>query len=291
MPTPSFAAALASVALVACAGSSAHRSPPAKPSVFSHADAYERFMGRWSRLLAPEFVKFFGIRDGDAALDIGSGTGVLSFAVRDATTTGRILGVDPSADYVRFASRSNTDPRVEFSVGDAQALALPDATFDRVVSLLVVNHIPDPARAVREMKRVTKRGGVVAAAVWDYGEGMEMLRVFWDEAIALDPSIASRDEAHMPACKRGELAALWRQQGLADVEETALEVTLHFASFADYWQPFLLGQGPAGDYVVSLPDDRRTALEQRLRARLLGSSPDRAFDLHARAWAVKGIVR
>jgi SAM-dependent methyltransferase len=201
-----------------------------------------------------------------------------------------VTGVDPSQAYVRFAQSKASGDRVTFVVGDAQALQLPDASFDRTVSLLVINFIPDPAKALREMIGVTRPGGVVAAAVWDYGGEMEMLRVFWDEAVALDPSVQRRDERHMPLCKRGELTALWRANGLQQVEEQPLTIETAFASFNDYWQPFLGGQGPAGAYAVSLSTDRRAALERRLRARLLGERPDGAIRLRARAWAVKGVV-
>jgi SAM-dependent methyltransferase len=153
-----------------------------------------------------------------------------------------------------------------------------------------MNFIPDPAKAVREMIRVTRPGGVVAAAVWDYGEGMEMLRVFWDEAVALDGGVAARDERTMPLCRRGELRALWRASGLQRVEEEPIEIELSFTSFDDYWSPFLGGQGPAGAYVRSLPASARAALESRLRARLLRDGGDAPFSLRARAWAVKGVI-
>lgn len=264
--------------------------PSTNQNMFNKADAYERYMGRWSRLLAPAMVEFSEIRDGDVVLDVGSGTGALSLAVLDANRTGRVTGIDLSQDYVTHASKQSTDERVRFEVGDAQQLHFPDATFDRTLSLLVVNFIPDPARAVREMARVTRPGGLVAAAVWDYAEGMQMLRVFWDEAIAFDPAIEPQDEGHMPLCKSGELTALWKQQGLENVKEAPLTVVLHFASFDDYWAPFLLGQGPAGAYVARLPKDRQQALEQRLRKRLLGDGPDHPIDMQARVWAVKGTV-
>ena len=199
--------------------------------------------------------------------------------------------MDPAASYVALAQASQEGVRVRFQVGDAQQMDFADATFDRTLSLLVVNFIPDANKAVDEMKRVTRRGGTVAAAVWDYGEGMEMLRVFWDEAIAMTPASDSRDERHMPFCRRGELAALWRQHGLLGVVEEGLTIETRFTSFADYWEPFLGKQGPAGAYVAALPEPERGQLEGRLRKRLLGEGPDRAFVLRARAWAVRGVVR
>lgn len=259
-------------------------------SMFSKADSYERFMGRWSRQLAPALVAYSELSDGGAVLDVGSGTGALSFAVRDATTTTRVVGIDLSPEYVQYAASKNADARVRFEVGDAQALHQENAAFDRTLSLLVLNFVPEPRRAVAEMVRVTKPGGIVSSAVWDYAEGMEMLRVFWDEAIALDPAMAKRDEKDMPLCKPGELAALLRDAKLEAVSETALVIRLQFSSFDDYWEPFGLGQGPAGAYVAALPAERQRALRERLRARLLGSGADRALEMHARAWAAKGTV-
>ena len=263
---------------------------PQPQALFAESDAYERFMGRWSRRLAPLLVKFAAVDVQDSVLDVGSGTGALAFALAEALPAVRVTGVDPSTAYVRYAQTRTSGDRVRFQVGDAQALDIPSATFDKTLALLVMNIIPDSAKALREMLRVTRPGGVVAAAVWDYDEGMQMLRVFWDEAVALDSAIAARDERHMPLSKRGELAALWRSHGLERVEEQPITIDLPFASFDDYWRPFLGGQGPAGAYVVSLLEPRRAALEARLRARLFGQRPDGPFSLEGRAWAVKGVV-
>ena len=258
--------------------------------MFSEGDAYERFMGRWSRELAPLLAKFAGVRDGDAVLDVGSGTGALTTAVAALAPSSRIIGIDPAASYVAFAQTRHSGGRVRFEVGDAQRLRFADGDFDRTLSLLVVNFIPDPAKALDEMVRVTRPGGTIAAAVWDYGQGMEMLRVFWDEAVALNPGADARDERHMPLSRKGELAALWREHRLRDVSEEALTIRTRFSSFDDYWSPFLEKQGPAGDYVAALAADEREQLRLRLRKRLLGDRPDGPIVLSARAWAVRGIV-
>jgi SAM-dependent methyltransferase len=252
--------------------------------MFSEGDGYEQFMGRWSRLLAPLFVDFVQVGAGDVVLDVGSGTGALSLAVA-AVGSGRVTGIERSESYVRHAQQHAASDRVRFQVGDATALPFPDNTFDRVLSMLVLNFVPAPAVALDQMIRVTRPGGVVAAAVWDYGDGMGMLRMFWDEAVALNQEAESRDERHMPLCSRGALAELWRDHGLHGVDEQPLTIEMAFTSFDDYWRPFLLGQGPAGAYVTSLREFDRRALQSRLRRRW-ASGPS----LPARAWAVRGVV-
>lgn len=266
------------------------RSPRHRNPMFSNSDAYDRLMGRWSRRLAPLFAQFARIDDGQAVLDLGCGTGQLSAVVAASAPTSTITGVDRSPEYVDAARHLVPAHRAHFEVGDAQALRFADSTFDRVLSLLVLNFVPDCRRALREMIRVTRPGGIVAAAVWDYGDGMEMLRRFWDEAAALDPGAAAKDERHSPLCRSGDLAALWCELGLNEVDEQPLTVTLEFASFDDYWEPFLTGQAPSGAYASSLPADRATRLRDRLRTRLAGGEPDRPFVLRARAWAVRGAV-
>jgi ubiquinone/menaquinone biosynthesis C-methylase UbiE len=165
---------------------------PQQREIFAESDAYQRFMGRWSRRLAPLLVTFASVEERESILDIGSGTGALAFAVAEAIPSVRVTGIDPSSAYVRYAQGRTPSDRVQFSAGDAQALQLPDATFDKTLSLLVMNFFVTSAMALREMIRVTRPGGIVAAAVWDYSDGMEMLRVFWDEAVALDAAIAAR---------------------------------------------------------------------------------------------------
>jgi SAM-dependent methyltransferase len=257
--------------------------------MFSESDGYERFMGRWSRRLAPLFLAFAQVGEGCVVLDVGCGTGALAYAAADIPSV-NVTGLDPCEAYIRSAQERAAGYPVRFEVGDAQALPYPDATFDRALSMLVLNFLAKPVTALREMIRVTRSNGVVAAAVWDYDDGMGMLRTFWDEAVALIPGAASRDERRMPLSRRGELAELWRAQGLGDVQEHPLTIESVFTSFDDYWQPFRAGQGPAGSFTVSLSEPERQALQSRLRDRLLDGGPDRPFTLPARAWAVRGVV-
>ncbi len=246
-------------------------------------------MGRWSRALAPLLLDFVDLRNGDNVLDVGTGTGALAAAILSRFDSTRVTGIDPSNAYIEYATSRVKSGRASFQVGDGQKLRFSDAAFDKTLSLLVMNFIPSPGTALKEMTRVTRPSGTVAAAVWDYGEGMEMLRAFWDEAVAIDPAIEKKDERHMPLCRRGELAVLWREHGLLDVREEPLVVQMEFASFDDFWSPFLKGQGPAGAYVATLCGERRQILEGRLRKRLQDDAA-RPFRLHARAWAVRGTV-
>lgn len=258
--------------------------------MFSAGDAYERFMGRWSRELAPQLVRFAGVRDGEDVLDVGCGTGSLAAAVASFAPSSRVVGIDASAPFIAFAKARQLGERVRFEVGDARKLDIADRMFDRTLSSLILNFVGEPVRAASEMARATRHGGTVAAAVWDYGGGMRMLRDFWDEAVALDPSVDAKDERHMPLCRRGELAELWRTCGLRGVVEEELSISMHFASFDDAWMPFVEKQGPAGAHVAALTATKRDELRMRLRRRWLGDGEDRAFALGARAWAVRGEV-
>jgi len=256
--------------------------------MFADAEGYERFMGRWSRKLAPVFADFANPGGQDRMLDAGSGTGALSFTMAARDRQSQVAGIDASTEYAGYAASRNPFPgRVRFEVGDAQNLPFPDGEFDSCVSLLVFNFIPDPARALAELRRVTKAKGGISAAVWDCGSGMQMLRIFWDEAVRADRNAESLDEKHMKLCRGGELARLWKEGGLHEVREQSIKTTTRFESFADYWNPFLDGQEPAGKYVVGLSQAQREGLRTALRDKLVGRR-DEPFELTAAAWAVRG---
>jgi SAM-dependent methyltransferase len=258
--------------------------------MFSASAGYERFMGRWSRFVVPGYIAFAGVKNGDRVLDVGTGTGALASALEATMTASEVFGVDPSEGFIGYARKNARSGRAHFEVGDAQALRFKDASFDRTMALLVMNFVPDHDKAIAEMRRVTRPGGGVSACVWDYNEGMQMLRFFWDEAVALDPAIEPKDERHMKLSRQGQLGELWKKAGLIDIVEKPLVIDQAYASFDDYWGSFLKGAGPGGAYVVSLSDERRQRLEERMRKRLLGDRRDGAFTLKARAWCVRGEV-
>jgi SAM-dependent methyltransferase len=257
--------------------------------MFANAERYERFMGRWSRLLAGRLLDFASVPDEGHLLDIGSGTGSLSFMFVERHATARVTGIDPSKEFVAYANSRNPVPeRANFEIADAQHLRFPDAVFAGSLSLLAFNFIPDPGRALREARRVTASGGSIAAAVWDYGGEMRMLRAFWDAAASIDDQAAKRDERHMPLCRSGELADLWKEHGINNVQEQTLDIEMQFESFEDYWQPFLFGQGPAGAYAASLERDAVHRLRTEVKRRLFLPGEDNPFVLTARARAVCG---
>jgi SAM-dependent methyltransferase len=230
------------------------------------------------------------VKDGDRVLDVGAGTGVLALSLESSLPRSEITGIDPSPEFIEYARTHAKTPRVHFEVGDAQALHFEAAAFDATLAQLVMNFIPDHQQAAREMRRVTRPGGVVSACVWGYDDGMQMLQYFWDEVVALDPAVASKDERTMKLSRKGQLAELWRSTGLVRVEEAPLEIELAFTSFDDYWRPFLAGVGPAGAYVASLSEAERQKVAARLRSRLLGDRPDGPITLKARAWCARGEV-
>jgi SAM-dependent methyltransferase len=257
--------------------------------IWASGEAYEPYVGRWSRAVAHLFLAWLTVPPGGRWLDVGCGTGALCKVILDTTSPAEVLGIDPSAEYVAYARRHLTDPRAHFEVGDARALPVESATFDAVITGLVLNFVPDPATAMTELARVARSGGTVGAYVWDYSGGMELMRWFWDAAVALDPAAGELDEGRRFAaiCDPDTLVALFRGAGLRKVEARSVDVPTMFCDFDDYWTPFLGGQGPAPGYAMSLSEDRRAALREHIRANLPVAT-DGAIHLTARAWAVRG---
>jgi SAM-dependent methyltransferase len=251
--------------------------------VWAVADAYEAYVGRWSRPVAAEFLRWLAVPAESEWLDVGCGTGALTETVLATATPIRAWGVDMSLGFLREAA--DRLPVARFVVGDAARLPLADACFDAVVSGLALNFVPDPPAAVAELARVARPGGTVAAYVWNYSGGMQMMRLFWDAARDVDPAAADADEGpRFPICHPDALEAAWSAAGLRDVTTRSIEVPTVFADFDDYWQPFLGGQGAAPAYLARLPSEQRAAIRDRLRATL----PDGPIDLTAAAWAVRG---
>jgi SAM-dependent methyltransferase len=254
--------------------------------IWSAGDAYEAYVGRWSRPVAEVLLCRLDVPTGRRWLDVGCGTGALTETIRALTDPAHVVGVDASEAFLACARAGPMGPA--FCVADARSLPFADRRFDAVVSALALNFVPDPAQAVAEFARVCVSGGVVAAYVWDYADGMAMMRHFWDAATALDPAAAALDEGRrFPLCRPGPLSALWADAGMKHVAVEAIEVATVFADFDDYWSPFLGGQGPAPTYVMSLTDEHRRTLHDLLRTRL-PSGIDGTIPLTAKAWAVRG---
>jgi SAM-dependent methyltransferase len=266
--------------------------------VWTTGESYEPYTGRWSRLVARDFLTWLGAPRAKEWLDAGCGTGALTQAILDLAKPKSVLGVDPSAAFVEYAKSHVTIPKVSFQlaikttmsfrVGDASALPIDDNSFDVAVAGLALNFIAEPERAVAELARVVRRRGAVAAYVWDYAGKMELMRTFWDAAVALDPAALELDEARrFPMCKPAALTQLFSGAGLEDVHVKPIDVSTHFQDFDDYWTPFLGGQGPGPAYVASLDRERRNELRDAIRDDL-PVRRDGSIRLAARAWAVKG---
>lgn len=263
----------------------------AAANAWDSGDAYERYVGRWSRRVAERFLDAFDVPEQAAWADVGCGTGALTAVIVARRNPTGVAGIDTSAQFVEQARLRVTDPRARFEVGDATRLPWSDATFDGTVSGLVLNFVPDPAAMVREMARVTTRGGTVALYVWDYAQGMQMMRIFWDAAVATEPQAAQFDEGkRFPICRPEALHALFTDAGLGAVQTSAIDVDTVFADFDDFWTPFLAKTGPAPAYLASLDATAR----ERVRARVqtaLPRAPDGSIPLQARAWWARGIAR
>lgn len=256
---------------------------------WANGNLYERYVGRWSRLIAHKFLKWLTIPAGGQWLDVGCGTGALSQTILEVSDPASIKAIDRSEAFVAFARAHTQDQRVQFEMGDAQTLREELGIFDAIVSGLVLNFIPQPEQALMGMKRVARTGGLVAAYVWDYAEGMQIMRHFWDAAVALDSSVNDIDEVRrFPHSKPEPLKEFFHGAGFQQVEVISIEVPTDFHDFDDYWSPFLGGQGPAPSYAMSLNEDARSNLRERIRAGL-PIQPDGSIHLKARAWGIKGI--
>ncbi len=254
---------------------------------WERGNPYERYVGRWSRQVAPLFLSWLRIPSGRRWVDVGCGTGALCAAILDHCSPSSVTGVEPSEGFLETA-REHLADRAVLHQGSAAAIPLDDASVDVVVSGLVLNFVPDPRAALVEMTRVADSAGTIAAYVWDYGGKMELMRYFWDAAAGLDPNAAKRDEGvRFPLCRPDALRELFSSAELDGVDVTAIDVATPFASFDDYWQPFLGGQGPAPAYAMSLDGSMRTRLRDRIRERLPVNA-DGSISLTARAWAVRG---
>ena len=254
---------------------------------WSSGDAYEAYVGRWSRAVARQFVEWLGASRGRRWLDVGCGTGALTAAIVDGVEPVEVVAVDASPAYLGDARRRLGNPRIRFEVADATSLTM-HSSFDVAVSGLVLNFLSDPGAAVAGMRRAVVSGGVVGAYVWDYAGRMELMRYFWDAACRLDESARDLDEGvRFPLCRPERLTALWEEAGLSSVETTAIQVATEFKDFNDYWEPFLGRQGPAPGYLMSRSEPQRLALREAVRASLPVST-DGSISLMARAWAVRG---
>ena len=259
------------------------------PSLWRGTDAYEAYMGRWSRPMAQAFIAWFAVPTAGRWLDVGCGTGALTASVLDAGDPIAVVGIDPSPEFVGTANARVPDPRARFEVGDARALPVDTDGYDAVVAGLVLNHVPDPAPAVAEMVSAACPGGAVGAYVWDYSGEMQLVRYFWEAVAATDPDAASHDpRAGYHICQPDPLAALFRAAGLGEVGVGAIDLPMGFRDLDDYWLPHAM-TGPAAPqrYVSALDDERKAALREQLRV-TLPTAADGTIELIGRAWVVRG---
>jgi SAM-dependent methyltransferase len=256
------------------------------------AEAYHRLMGRWSGSLAEALIGFAGIETGDRVLDAGCGTGSMALALAARQEPAAIVGIDIAAPYIAYASTRPADPRLTFLTGDAVALDYPPGSFDRCFSLLALNFMSDPVQALAGMRRVTRRGGAIAAAIWDFAGGLVYQRIFWDTAAALDPEADLARGRHFSGRLLGqdELPAAFSEAGLRSVEAASLTIRMEYADFADYWEPIANAQGPVGDYVKRLPREQLQTLAAAVRRAYLAGNPDGPRSMAATAWAARGLV-
>lgn len=255
-------------------------------------NGYEAQMGRWSRRLAPLLVHFSAISIAGHVLDAGCGTGSLAFALASNPRIGCVTGVDIASEYIAHASMNRADPCVRFEIGDVTQLRFEDAFFDHTLSSLVLQFVPEPDRAIREMRRVTRSGGIVAAATWDTRGGVVVQRMFFDTAAVIDTNGARHRAV---ACARemsrkDGLVTAWRNAGLVNVEADSLTIRMDFESFLDFWSSIDGRNGPYAAYLATLADDTKRTLRRLVEAAYLDGEPNGPRSYAATAWAVKGHV-
>lgn len=257
-----------------------------------NAAGYEQLMGRWSRRLAPRFIDFAGVADGEKILDVGCGTGSLTFALAGAAHLSEIAAIDYSPVFVAEAARRNTDPRISILQADACALPFEEGTFDRALALLVLHFVPEAGKAVAEMRRVVRSGGVVAATVWDHLGGMPGMRMMVDTVAALGE--AGRElrarYCFQPMMQPGEMKRTFAERGLVDVTEVELMIRMDYTSFDDYWAPIAAGEGPLGKYMVTLDAAERERTGAAVRDAYEAGRPDGPRSFANVAWACRGVV-
>lgn len=256
-------------------------------AIFGDATAYETYVGRWSRLAGQQFISWLNAPHDQRWLDFGSGTGILTQVILEQAAPRHIVGIDPTETFVERARQQVQDQHVEFIVGDASTLDATSMEFDAAAAGLVLNFLPSPPDALHSIAQHIRPGGVIGAYVWDYGGRMDMMRHFWDAAIAIDPAAANFDAGKHPMGNPDNLRTLYEQTGLHTVETSPLDVDAHFTSFDDFWLPFLSAQGSISKYLRSLDQPAVNRLSEQLR-RQVPINADGTIDLIARAWAVKG---
>jgi SAM-dependent methyltransferase len=261
-------------------------------ATFSDSEAYELQMGRWSRRLADSFLDFAGVSNGEAVLDVGCGTGSLTFALLKRANVRSVKAVDLAPSFIEHARSRNKDAAVEFLVADACDLPFASSSFDRVLSLLCLHFIPDAHAAINQLVRVARPGGTVAAAVWDARGGFVAQRLFYDTAAMLDEQAVSARAQQLtrPLCRPGELENAWRAAGIRNVVATQLVTRMEYESFDDFWLPYLGGQGGAAAYVATLTEGQREILRESLRSAYLDGEINGPRSYAAVAWAVKGLA-
>jgi SAM-dependent methyltransferase len=266
---------------------------PANSTYFANdGAAYELFLGRWTKQLAPPLLDFAQFPPAGAFLDVGTGTGSLAFAMAARWPDRRIAGIDTAAPYIAYARSRANGCRPAFAIGDAARLPHDGASFAGVAAQLVLNFVPQPHLAVGEMRRVTRSGGAVVAAVWDFRGGLVYQRLFWDTAAGIDPRAGiARDRLFStPLALPDGLPKLFDAAGLDQIRRDSITIRMDYASFEDYWMPILGGQGPVGTYVANLAADLRCRIEEAVRRAYCSGAPDGERSLTATAWVVRGIV-